>query len=330
MIISRTPFRVSFCGGGSDLPSFYLKHGGCVLSTGINKYMYISVHPSFDQTKTALKYSETEIVEDLEQIRHRYFKDILKRLNVSGVEITSTADVPAGTGLGSSSSFTVGVLHSLYAYKGKYVSKERLAMEACEVELEDLKEPIGKQDQYAAAYGGLNYYSFQPDGRVYVEPIIMEHEHFKALQENLVLYYIGGVHSASEILKEQGANISAGDREKNQLKMCGYARELRDELSKGNIDTLGELLHESWMLKKTLASGISNAQIDDYYDIAMKNGAVGGKLLGAGGCGYLLFYIRGRDKEKVRKAVRLPEMPFRFDGQGSTIVYVGNKTHLLK
>ena len=174
MIITRTPFRVSFCGGGSDLPAFYEKHGGCVLSTGIDKYMYLSVHPSFRKEETILKYSKTEIVDDVKKIEHLYFKNILQRLDIQGVEITSTADIPAGTGLGSSSSFTVGLLHSLYSYKGKFVSKEQLAKEACEVELQDLGQPIGKQDQYAAAYGGFNFYTFNKDGSVFVEPLMME------------------------------------------------------------------------------------------------------------------------------------------------------------
>ena len=161
MIITRTPFRVSFAGGGSDIASFYEKHGGCVLSTAINKYMYISVHPSFNSKQTVLKYSKTESVTDIDKIEHKYFREMLKRLDVHGVELVSTADVPAGTGLGSSSSFTVGVLHALYAYKGKYVSKERLASEACDIEIKYLHNPIGKQDQYAAAYGGLNFIQFR-------------------------------------------------------------------------------------------------------------------------------------------------------------------------
>lgn len=330
MIISRTPFRVSFCGGGSDLPSFYTKHGGCVLSTGIDKYMYISIHPSFDPNTTSLKYSKTETVTDIADIEHLYFKDMLQRFGVKGVEITSTADVPAGTGLGSSSSFTVGTLHALYAYTGKYVSKETLAAEACEVELEDLKQPIGKQDQYGAAYGGLNFYSFNKDGSVFVEPVIMDHDKYKQLQKNLMMFYTGGVHSASAILKEQGSNVTAGDKEQNQIKMCSLTHDLRKELVQGNIDRLGEILDESWQLKRTLASGITNPVIDENYEIAMKNGAIGGKLLGAGGGGFLLFYVPEKEQARLREAIRLPEMPFSFDGQGSTIIYVGQKTHVCR
>lgn len=326
MIISRTPFRISLCGGGSDLPSFYEKHGGCVLSTAIDKYMYISVHPSFDAKTTALKYSRTEIVQDLDRIEHEYFRVMLKKFKVHGVELTSTADVPAGTGLGSSSSFTVGVLHSLYAYIGKYVSKEKLASEACQVEISDLKQPIGKQDQYAAAYGGLNFYTFCQDGSVHVEPLIMKSEKYEQLQENLLMFYTGDTRSASSILKEQGKNVVSGSKESSQIKMCRLAGNMREELYKGNIDAVGEILDQSWQLKRTLACGISNPQIDEYYDIALKNGAVGGKLLGAGGGGFLLFYVKGESKKRLRKALPLIEMPVQFDGQGTAIIYVGQKT----
>ena len=330
MIISRTPFRISFAGGGSDLPTFYEKHGGCVLSTGIDKYMYISIHPSFDLHEIALKYSQTEIVKSLDDIKHPYFSALLKKFDLNGVEITSTADVPAGTGLGSSSSFTVGVLQVLYAYAGKYVSKERLAEEACELEINDLAKPIGKQDQYAAAFGGLNFYSFNRDGSVYVDPVIMEHERNKELQNNLIMLYVGGVHSASEILKEQGKNVTSGDRKSNQIQMCELANELREELTNGNIDAMGEILDKGWQLKRSLSSGITNPESDSYYNKAMNNGAIGGKLLGAGGCGFLLFYVKKKDRQRLKEAMDLPELPISFDGQGSTIIYIGNKTRLCR
>lgn len=325
MIITRTPFRVSFAGGGSDISSFYEKHGGCVLSTAINKYMYISVHPSFDRKQTVLKYSKTETVSDINNIEHVYFRQVLNNLGVSGVELVSTADIPSGTGLGSSSSFTVGLLHSLYCYKGKYVSKERLASEACEVEIEQLKNPIGKQDQYAAAYGGLNFIEFKKDGGTTVEPVIMSTACLRKLESNLMMFYTGQLHSASEILKEQKQNITAGDKEANQLKMCELARVLRDELQSNNIDAMGEILHENWLLKKTLASGISNPSIDDAYDKAIASGAIGGKLLGAGGGGFLLFYVPQEKQEFVKKSIGLPQLPLAFDRQGSAVIYVGDK-----
>ncbi len=329
MIITRTPFRISFAGGGSDIASFYRKHGGCVLSTAIDKYMYISVHPGFHSDRTVLKYSKTEDVEDTGGIGHRYFREILTRMGVRGVEIVSTADVPAGTGLGSSSSFTVGVLHSLYAYQGKFASKERLASEACEIEIRDLGNPIGKQDQYAAAYGGLNFIEFRKDGSVAVEPVIMEEEARKTLEGRLMMFYTGKLHSASEILKEQVKNVAEGEKEKNQLKMCGLACGLKDALQDGNIDAMGEILHQGWMLKKTLASGITNPAVDAAYQAAIKNGAVGGKLLGAGGGGFLLFYVREEKQKQVREAVGLPQMPVRFDRQGSTVIYVGEKPDII-
>lgn len=328
MIITRTPFRMSFAGGGSDIASFYEKHGGCVLSTTINKYMYISVHPSFELKDTVLKYSQTEVVDDISKIDHKYFKEVLNMLRISGVEISSTADVPAGTGLGSSSSFTVGLLHALYSYKGKFVSKEKLAAKACEIEIDRLKNPIGKQDQYAAAYGGLSFYQFNKDGSVFVEPVIMRNELYSQLERNLMMFYTGELHSASAILKEQSVNITSGDKEANQLKMCDLARELRDELQHNNIDAMGEILNEGWNLKRTLASGISNPEIDEYYDIAIKHGAIGGKLLGAGGGGFLLFYVPENRQQEVRMAVGLQQMPFSFDYQGSAVIYVGLKPDL--
>lgn len=326
MIITRTPFRVSFAGGGSDIPAFYEKHEGCVLSTSINKYMYISVHPSFEKQKTILKYSKTEEVSDIGQIEHVYFRQVLRKLGVCGVEITSTADVPAGTGLGSSSSFTVGLLHALYSYRGKFVSKERLAGEACEIEINELGNPIGKQDQYAAAYGGLNFYRFRKDGSVDVEPVIMGREKFQTLERRLMMFYTGGLRAANEILREQVRNVADSRiREENQLRICGLAKELYLQLQNGNIDAMGEILHENWMLKKTLASGISNPEIDRCYETARANGAVGGKLLGAGGGGFLLFYVPEEKQERVRRALELPRLPILFDRPGSSVIYVGDK-----
>ena len=325
MIITRTPFRISFAGGGSDIASFYEKHDGCVLSTAINKYMYISVHPSFDRKQTILKYSKTETVDNVADIEHHYFKQVLKNLEISGVELVSTADIPSGTGLGSSSSFTVGVLHALYCYKGKYVSKERLASEACEVEIEQLGNPIGKQDQYAAAYGGLNFIEFRRDGGVIVDPVIMNSSSLRKLESNLMMFYTGQLHSASAILKEQQDSITTGVKEANQMRMCELARELRKELQNNNTDAMGEILHQNWMLKKTLASGISNPDIDGAYERAINAGATGGKLLGAGGGGFLLFYVPADNQDAVKQAICLPQMPLAFDRQGSAVIYVGDK-----
>lgn len=330
MIITRTPFRISFCGGGSDLPAFYRKHGGCVISTGIDKYMYISVHPSFYKEEIVLKYSKTEIVKEIAEIEHKYFKAVLAKMNVHGVEITSTADVPAGTGLGSSSSFSVGLLHSLYSYKGKFVSKEHLAKEACNIELGELKQPIGKQDQYAAAYGSMNFYTFNKDGSVFADPVLMPSGCLERLESRLMMFYLGNTRSASEILEKQSHNVTGGTEEKSQLQMCSLVYELRDALQDGNIDEMGRILHQSWMLKKKLAKGITSKDIDQYYETALNYGALGGKLLGAGGGGFLLFYVPEKNQELVRNHLKLPELPFQFDKQGSAVIYVGSKTHTVQ
>ena len=327
MIMVKTPLRVSFCGGGSDLESFYSKHGGCVISAALNRYIYLSIHPSFAREKTILKYAKIEEVQDVDLIQHRIFRQALLDFGISGVEIDSQADVPAGTGLGSSSSFTVGLLHLLYAYKGKFVSKERLAEEACEMEIEKLGEPIGKQDQYAAAYGGLNFYEFNRDGSVNVEHIMLSRQRIRDLENNLLMFYTGDVRSASKILVEQGKNVSSGEKEKNQLEMCEIARRLREEFERDNIDALGTHLHESWLLKRSLASGITNPKIDEYYQKAMAAGALGGKLLGAGGGGFLLFYVKPEDQSRVKSALSdLKCIRFGLDRQGSQIIYVGDKT----
>lgn len=326
MIITRTPFRISFCGGGSDLPSFYEKYGGCVLSTTIRKYMYLTIHSYFHRDRICLKYSKTEEVTDYQSIQHKYFRQCLLDFNINGVEITSMADIPAGTGLGSSSSFTVALLHLLHTYKGEYVSKYKLAKDACEVEIEKLGEPIGKQDQFAAAFGGLNFYEFQPSGFVNIEPIVMKPESYRKLENNILMFYIGGTHSASEILVEQGRNISSAgaiDKIEAQRQMCSIARELKERLQENDVDATGELLHKNWALKRTLASGISNPLIDVIYSKALEAGATGGKLLGAGGAGFMIFYVADGKQVNVRRALAdLREMDFEMDNSGASIVYV--------
>ena len=321
MIITRAPFRVSFCGGGSDLPSFYEQFGGCVLSTTIRKYMYLTIHNYFEKDKIVLKYSKTEVVDDFDQIEHRIFKQCLKDFNIKGVEISSMADIPAGTGLGSSSTFTVALLQLLNTYKGQYQSKYKLAKDACEVEITKLGEPIGKQDQFAAAFGGLKFYEFMPNGFVNVEPVIMASESYKKLENNIMMFYLGGTHSASAILKEQSQNIKIVDKATVQQQMCDITRKLKEELQNNNVDAMGELLHQNWMLKKSLASGISNSLIDETYEKAMASGATGGKLLGAGGAGFMIFYVPEDKHEAVRNALsHLREMEFEMDNSGASIV----------
>ena len=323
MIITRSPFRVSFCGGGSDLPSFYEKYGGCVVSTSIRKYMYLTLHQSFDPSEIVLKYSKTEIVHSYEEIQHNYFRQILSNMDVKGVEITSMADIPAGTGLGSSSSFTVALLHLLHTYKNEFVSKYQLATDACNVEIEQLGNPIGKQDQFAASFGGLNFIEFKANGYVDVQPVVMKRESYKKLQQNLLMFYLGGTHSASTILKEQSENIFFKDKIKAQLKMCDLARELKKQLEENNVDATGSLLDENWNLKKTLASGISNPLIDEIYSKAISAGATGGKLLGAGGAGFMLFYVPQDRQTAVRISLSsLREIEFKMDNSGSSIIHV--------
>ena len=321
MIITRAPFRVSFCGGGSDLPSFYENYGGCVLSTTIRKYMYLTIHNYFDKEKIVLKYSKTEVVDNYEQIEHRIFKQCLKDFDIKGVELSSMADIPAGTGLGSSSTFTVALLQLLNTYKGQYQSKYKLAKDACEVEIGKLGEPIGKQDQFAAAFGGLKFYEFMPNGFVNVEPVIMAPESYKKLENNILMFYLGGTHSASAILKEQSQNVKTVDKATVQKQMCDITRKLKEELQNNNVDAMGELLHQNWMLKKSLASGITNPLIDETYDKAMAAGATGGKLLGAGGAGFMIFYVPEEKHEAVSKALfHLREMDFEMDNSGASIV----------
>jgi len=323
LIGTQTPFRISFAGGGTDLKEFYSKQPGCVVSTTINKYMYIFTHPYFGD-KTLVKYSRTELVDDINEIKHPIVRESLNKFGISGIDITSIADIPAGTGLGSSSSYTVGLLHALYAFSGKCPSKEQLANEACELEIDILKEPIGKQDQYAAAYGNLNMITFCPDESVNVEPIIMPPEKMRKLEECLVMYYFGKSRPTREILDDQKKNVLNDKRKVDDLsKMAELARHLKQSLTNGNPDEMGDILDENWHLKKTLSTKISGDKIDFYYDTARKNGAMGGKLLGAGGGGFMLFYCKRQDQDKLRVALKdLREIKFRFDNFGTKIIYV--------
>lgn len=320
MILTRTPFRVSFAGGGSDLREFYSVNGhGAVVSAAICKYMYIVIHPYFHD-KIRLKYSKTEDVENIEDIEHPIIRECLKKVDIgSGLEIASFADVPAGTGLGSSSSFTVGLLNALYAYKGMVASKERLASEACEIEIDILGEPIGKQDQYAAAYGGINHIRFNRDESVNVTPVMLAEKERERLEGSLCLYYSGCGRRSSDILREQKENMTLDSMLRNLKKMVELADTFRDSLNEGNVDMTGELLHRGWLYKKELASGISNGLIDEMYEKAIKNGAKGGKLLGAGSSGFLLVYAEDHDALRGHLGCRV--LPFRIDREGTKIIF---------
>lgn len=323
MIMCRAPFRVSFAGGGSDLKDFYLKNGyGAVLSTTIDKYMYIMIHPYF-HNKIRIKYSKTEDVNEIGEIQHPLVRECLKVVGIEkGIEIASIADVPAGTGVGSSSTFTVCLLHALYAYKGKFVTKEKLAKKASKIEIEVLKEPIGKQDQYAASYGGLNYIRFNQDETVFVDPIVCKPAAKKRLERNLLMFYVGNERKASEILSEQKENMNQEEKFEIVKKMVRLTEDMKESLCRGDLRAFGEILHEGWLLKKKLASKISNSMLDEYYARALKAGAVGGKLLGAGGGGFLLFYCEPKHQKEVRKALNLRELKSKFDNDGSKIVYM--------
>ena len=325
MIITKTPFRISFCGGGSDIADFYREYGGCVLSTSINRYMYMTIHPYFDENKTALKYSQNEIVENIKDIKHSIFRCVLNDKQISGVEISSTADVPSGTGLGSSSAFTVGLLHTLACYKGKYISKGKLAEEACEVEIEKLGAPIGKQDQYAVSFGGLNFISFHKDDTVSVEPVIAKGETIRSLQENIVMFYTGLTHDANQILSEQKQSLKKRDKTKNLIRMCELAKDLKISLEQNELKDFGDILNESWIKKRELAVSISNPLIDEMYECAMQSGALGGKLLGAGGGGFLLFYCPRERQTLLKEKLRLKPFDFRFEHDGTSVVYIGDK-----
>ncbi len=327
MIITRTPFRVSFAGGGSDLPSFYRRHEGCVLSMTINKYMYVSIHPTFNRDETVVKYSQTEIVRDVRAVQHPIARQLLLDYGIDGVEIVSTADVPAGTGLSTSSAYTVGLIHALNAFRGKLCSQERIAREACELEIEKLGEPIGKQDQYGTAVGGLKFIRFKSDDSVEVEPLAVSRQKLSELEGNLLLFYTGLTHSAGEILQEQNKNVAGEDKKfQNLVKMTELAYELREAVVAGKLDDFGRILNENWLLKRELASQISNDKIGKYYDLAMANGALGGKLLGAGGGGFLLFYCPKEKQKRLRSALSdLWELPFAMENSGTKIIYVGDK-----
>jgi D-glycero-alpha-D-manno-heptose-7-phosphate kinase len=322
MIISRTPLRVSFVGGGSDLPRFYREHGGAVLSMAVKKYVYLSMHEYFEPQGSILKYSDIEKPRTNSEIRHRIIQQVFRDLDIEGVDFNSSADVPAGTGMGSSSAFTVGLLNLCYAYKGQYVSRGRLAEEACAVEIGKLGEPIGKQDQYGCALGGINLIEFHCDDSVTYESVPLTIEQRRTMERNLVMFYLGKARSASALLSIQAQQVASDVAKTANLKaMMEQARSLRGDLC-CNVDALGPYLHEGWMRKRELAAHVSNAAIEDAYQKGLAAGATGGKLLGAGGTGFLLFYVPDGDIAKVMKA--LPEFqasPVQVDTAGTTIIY---------
>jgi len=324
MIISQTPLRMSFVGGGSDLPSYYRKQTGAIVSTTINKYIYINVNKKFDHLIRA-SYSITEFVDRPEKLKHELIRESLKLLGIkSGIEITSIADIPSGgTGLGSSSSYTVGLLNALNAYLSRFSSKEHLASTACQVEIDRCHKPIGKQDQYAAAYGGLNLIEFLPDDSVIINPIICKSDTKQKLWQNLLLLYTGVTRSADKILAGQNQNTLSDIKTCDILsQMVKLAYSQAKSLSKNDLKSFGEALDENWQLKTKLCRGISNPTIDRWYKTAKSHGAIGGKILGAGGGGFLLFYApKSKHESIVESLPKLRKINFNFDADGSKIIY---------
>jgi D-glycero-alpha-D-manno-heptose-7-phosphate kinase len=324
MIISQTPYRVSFAGGGTDLPAFFTQEPGAVLSTAIASYVYVTIHNRFtDDVRVA--YSQIEVVDDPRLLQHGLVREAILLTGLQQpLEITTIGDVPGGTGMGSSSAVTVGLLNSLYAYQGRIATRHQLAEDACRIEIEQLSKPIGKQDQYASAFGGINYLEFYPDGSVLVEPIPILPKLLGEFERRFLLFYIGQ-RSADVILAEQSKNTKS--RIPVLRNMREIAKSMRQSLlDQQDLDQFAALLHESWIQKRSLGFGIANTQIDEMYQIARQAGAQGGKLLGAGGSGFLLLMAPANYHESIRTALKRPkELPFRVDRLGSRIIFVSEQ-----
>jgi D-glycero-alpha-D-manno-heptose-7-phosphate kinase len=321
MIIVQTPLRVSFFGGGTDFRTFFEEEGGCVLTSAIDKYIFVTIKKRFDQL-LRIGYTRTEMVECVDDIQHDLIREALRKTGIEqGVEITTMGDIPsAGSGLGSSSTVVVGALHAKNAYRGEIVPSEQLAREACEIEIEILGKPIGIQDQYIAAYGGLRFLEFLPSGEVVCERVNLAPPLLRRLNENLLLFFTGMTRQAAAILGEQQRNINGRRATLHEMKQMAYTA--RSELASGNLDEIGCLLHESWLLKKQLAGSISNSTLDEMYDAARCAGATGGKITGAGGGGFLLLYCPRAKQDSVRAALAgLQELPFQLEGDGTKVIF---------
>ena len=321
MIIIQTPLRVSLFGGGTDFPSYYREHGGCVLSSAIDKYIFVTIKSRFDD-KLRVGYTHTEMVNSVDEIQHELIREAFQITGiVNGVEITTMGDIPSeGSGLGSSSTVTVGSLHAMYAYRRDLVLAEQLASEACQIERERLHSPIGVQDQYIAAYGGLRFMEFKQNGQIIPHPVELDTRTLRRLNDNLLLFFTGHTRKADTILKEQKTNIN--QRLSTLAEMKKIAHQAVDKLLAGDVDAIGHLLHESWMLKKQLASQISNSELDEIYEAARQSGAVGGKITGAGGGGFMLLYCKNGLQEDVRHALdHLQELPFKLGQDGSKVIF---------
>jgi D-glycero-alpha-D-manno-heptose-7-phosphate kinase len=324
MIITRSPLRISLGGGGTDLASYYREYGGFLIAGAIDKYVYITLHETF-VPEIIVRYSKMEVVSRADEIRHPIVREALRLVPIEDphIELTSLSDIPAGTGLGSSGSFTTALLCALHTYCRNHVTKRDLAEQACHIEIDILGEPIGKQDQYIAAYGGITAFTFQPDGHVDVEPLRIPPATLHRLEDGLAMFFTGYTRNASEILKDQDVRSRQKDREMIEnmhfVKRLGY--ESKAALEAGDLRGFGELMHGHWERKRARSSGMSNPEIDGYYELARANGAVGGKLIGAGGGGFLLFYTE--DKARLSAAMAdagLREVRFRFDFGGNRVM----------
>jgi D-glycero-alpha-D-manno-heptose-7-phosphate kinase len=326
MILTRTPFRITLGGGGTDLPSFYQEHGGYILAVTLDKYMFLNVNTPILDDKIRVRYTSFEMVDHVDDVKHTLAREALRHFNItSGVEIVSIADIPAGTGLGSSSAYLVGLLNALHALVQDQATPQRLAEEACRIELDILKKPIGKQDQYMAAFGGLTALDIKPDGTVSVERLRLDVDLVENLERNILMFYTNEMRDATTILKKQDDSTRAKDRvvvsSLREIKDIGL--EIAVAISRGNLRRFGELMDLHWQSKKRLNSRVSNPEIDAWYDLAKCNGAIGGKISGAGGGGFLMLYCE-EDKVRLREAMRgagLRELKFRFDFEGSKVVF---------
>lgn len=323
MIITRTPLRVTLGGGGTDLPSYYERYGGFVLSAAMNRYIYIVINRTFSD-EYLIKYAELERTKDVDSIVHPIVREALRLHPMErGIELVSVADIPAGTGLGSSGAFTVGVLRAIYAFKREHVTAANLAYEACAIEIDRLGRPVGKQDQYIAAFGGLTCMSFEPDGQVNVSPILVSNETLQDLEEHLCMYFTGYSRAADTVLQDQKDRSDRGEKEmlSNLHFVKENGRATKVALETGDMAQFASLMHDHWRNKRKRSTDMSNPDIDRWYDKAMDNGAIGGKLVGAGSGGFLLFYAK--DQDLLRQAMReegLTQVRFQFDHDGSTVL----------
>lgn len=324
MIIARSPLRISLGGGGTDLPSYYQEHEGFLISAAIDKYVYITLHQTFEE-EILLKYSQFEKVKTVEEIQHPIIREAIKLVGLpsNNIEICSMADIPAGTGLGSSSTFTTALLKALHALNGNIVSTRTLAEEACEIEMNRLHQPIGKQDQYIASYGGITCMNFHKDGYVWVDPLNISQETFYNLEDNLILYFTGFSRAAGSILKEQ--DEKSRKKDDDMIKNLDFVKDLgyqsKKAFEKGDLNEFADIMNVHWKYKKQRSGGMSNPQIDEWYELALKNGALGGKMIGAGGGGFLMFYAK--DKVKLREAMNktgMSEVRFRFEKEGAKVL----------